>query len=128
MPSRDGTLLVLVVDDEQIVADTLSLILNQSGFDTRAFYSGETALQIARLLRPDVLVTDVVMNGMSGIELAIQVKAELPDCKIILHSGQAVTGNLHQAAEKDGHHFELLSKPVHPQVLINRLSLLVCRG
>ena len=115
---------VLIVDDEQIIADTLSLILNQCGFDARAVYSGETALVMARALKPEVLISDVLMGGMTGIELGIQLEKELPGCRIILYSGQSVTADLLRTAQTGGHQFELLSKPVHPEVLLDRLSRL----
>ena len=124
MPRRDGALLVLIVDDEEIIADTLSLILNESGLDARAAYLGETALVLARLLMPDVLISDILMGGMTGIDLAIHVERELPDCRIILYSGQSVTTDLLQTVESEGHRFEFLSKPVHPQVVLNRLASL----
>ena len=120
MPEHDGNLLVLIVDDEERIADTLSLILNQSGFDARAAYSGETAMALARAVKPDVLISDIFMDGITGIALALQVNKELPDCRILLYSGQSVTTDLLQSA--DGHQFDFLSKPVHPQAHINRLA------
>jgi len=120
MPGQDRALLVLIVDDEPIIADTLSLILNQSGYDARAVNSGETAIVLARALKPDVLISDILMGGMTGIDLALQVEKELPDCRIILYSGQSVSADLLQSTH--GYAFEFLSKPVHPQVLISRLA------
>jgi DNA-binding NarL/FixJ family response regulator len=59
---------------------------------------------------------------MSGIELAITVKRVFPDCKILLFSGQASTSDLLASANQAGHHFALLSKPVHPTDLLSRVS------
>ena len=47
---------VLVVDDERVIADTLAMILNQSGFQARAVYSGEAALETASTYEPDMLI------------------------------------------------------------------------
>ncbi len=66
---------VLVVDDEQTIANTLALILNHSGFEARAVYSGEAAVEVVGSFAPDVLISDVVMTGMSGVEAAIAVGA-----------------------------------------------------
>lgn len=113
---------VLVVDDERLIANSLAQILTASGFEAKAVYSGETAVTVARELRPDVLITDVMMEGISGIEAASSITQFLPACRIILFSGQAATTDLLENAEAEGQHFELLSKPVHPKVLLRHLA------
>ena len=113
---------VLVVDDESVIADTLAEILTRSGYTGVAEYDGDSALETALLMPPEMLITDVVLPGMSGIELAITIRRIFPDCKIILFSGQASTADLLAAARQDGHHFTLLNKPLHPQDLLTRVS------
>jgi len=112
---------VLVADDERVIADTLAIILNQSGFEATAVYSGEKAVEMARTLRPNMLISDVIMTDMNGIDAAIQIRSILPDCKILLFSGQAATADLLEGARARGHEFEILAKPVHPQDLLARL-------
>jgi CheY-like chemotaxis protein len=112
---------VLVADDERVIADTLAIILNQSGFDATAVYSGEKAVEAARSLKPDMLISDVIMTDMNGIDAAITIRTLLPDCKILLFSGQAATADLLDRARVQGHEFEILAKPVHPQDLLARL-------
>jgi len=112
---------VMVVDDEPVIADTLAMILNQSGFDTRAVYSGEKALEMASSFRPDMLISDVIMGDLNGIDAAIRIRALLPEIKVLLFSGQAATANLLENARARGYEFEILSKPVHPQDLLTRL-------
>jgi DNA-binding response OmpR family regulator len=113
---------VLVVDDESAIADTLSEILTRSGYAAMPAYDGQSALETALLMPPEMLITDVVLPGMSGIELAITVKRVFPDCKILLFSGQASTSDLLASANQAGHHFALLTKPVHPTDLLSRVS------
>ena len=113
---------VLVVDDESVIADTLAEILTRSGYQGVAEYDGDSALEKALLNPPEMLITDVVLPGMTGIELAISVRRIFPDCKIILFSGQASTADLLASARADGHHFTLLNKPLHPQDLLQRVS------
>ena len=113
---------VLVVDDESVIADTLAEILTRSGYTGVAEYDGDSALETALLMPPEMLITDVVLPGMTGIELAITVRRIFPDCKIILFSGQASTADLLASARADGHHFTLLNKPLHPQDLLLRVS------
>jgi CheY-like chemotaxis protein len=111
---------VLVVDDEPIIANTIVAILHMNGFAAGAAYSGEAALQMALLVPPVLLLTDVVMPGMSGIELAIAVTEAIPDCKTLLFSGQAITNDLLRDAK--GRQFTLLQKPVHPRDLLTEIS------
>ncbi len=112
---------VLVVDDEQLIANTLVLILNRSGFEAVAAYSGEKAIEAAQELQPEILITDVVMFGMTGIEAAIQISNLVPGCRVILLSGQAATADLLREAAAQGFEFEIVAKPVHPQVLLDVL-------
>ena len=118
---REG-LRVLIVDDEQMIADTLAQILNASGFEATAAYHGEAAIAEASNFEPDILLTDVIMRGMSGIEAAIAVAKILPRCRIILFSGQASTADLQQRAQAQGYNFELLAKPIHPEKLLKVLA------
>ena len=121
--NRDGHRpVVMVVDDESSIADTLAEILSRSGYAAVTAYDGDSALETALLMPPEMLITDVVLPGMSGIDLAITVKRVFPDCKIILFSGQASTADLLAAANRDGHQFVLLSKPVHPADLLSRIA------
>jgi CheY-like chemotaxis protein len=113
---------VLVVDDERVIADTLAMILNQSGFDARAVYSGEKAVEMASTFTPDMLITDVIMADLNGIDAAIMIRSILPKIKILLFSGQAATADLLEKARAKGYEFEILAKPVHPQDLLSRLQ------
>ncbi len=112
---------VLVADDERVIADTLAIILNQSGFQATAVYSGERAVEVAETLKPDMVISDVIMTDLNGIDAAIRIRMMLPSCKILLFSGQAATADLLDRARGQGHEFEILAKPVHPQDLLARL-------
>ena len=121
MPDNVTKPKVLVADDERVIADTLAMILNQSGFEARAVYSGEKALELAATFEPAMLISDVIMADLNGIDAAIQMKAMLPQIKILLFSGQAATADLLEKARLQGYEFEILAKPVHPQDLLNKL-------
>ena len=112
---------VLVVDDERVIADTLVIILRRSGFDAVAAYSGEQSLEVAGDFRPDMIISDVIMADMNGIDTAIQIRSLLPNCKVLLFSGQAATADLLDRARVQGHEFEILAKPVHPRDFLARL-------
>lgn len=121
MPETTAKPKVLVADDERVIADTLAMILNQSGFDARAVYSGEKALELASTFAPDMLISDVIMADLNGIDAAIRIRSVLPSIKILLFSGQAATADLLEKARVQGYEFEILAKPVHPQDLLSRL-------
>ncbi len=93
---------VLVVDDEQIIADTLAKILDLNGYDAAAVYTGTSAVETARATQPDLIISDVIMPDMNGIEAAIRIREFLPDCKILLFSGQAATADLLESARAQG--------------------------
>jgi CheY-like chemotaxis protein len=112
---------IIVADDEQVIANTLAIILNQAGFNAQAVYSGESAIKALSSFEPDMLISDVIMPGMTGIEAAIRTREILPSCKILLFSGQAATSDLLETARAKGHNFEILSKPVHPADLLKQL-------
>ncbi len=113
---------VLVVDDEQVIADTLAKILDLNGYDASAVYTGTSAVESARTLQPDLVISDVIMPDMNGIEAAISIRGFLPACKILLFSGQAATADLLENARAQGHEFEILAKPVHPSDLLAKLK------
>jgi DNA-binding NtrC family response regulator len=109
---------VLVVDDESTIAETLVEILNGEGFEAIAASAGDSALASAQSFGPDVVISDVVMPGMSGVDLGIRLREILPRCRVILFSGQTATVDLLREARKRGHEFEIVAKPVKPQTLI----------
>ena len=109
---------VYIVDDEQLIASTLVAILKLSGFTPFGFISPLEALRASESNEPALLIVDVVMPQMTGIELAIQVRSKYPKCKILLLSGQPITAELLEVADKKGHDFALLAKPVHPTELL----------
>jgi DNA-binding response OmpR family regulator len=113
---------VLVVDDEPMIASTLAQILNASGFEARGVCDGDEALQAAESLIPDILLADVMLRGISGVDIALNISEKLPACRVILFSGQAYTADLLDRAIEKGRHFEILTKPVHPEVLLRKLA------
>ena len=112
---------VLIVDDEHLIADTLAEILSDKGFEASAVYNPRHAIEQIRELCPDIVITDVVMPGMNGIELAKLIRNTCPGTRIMLLSGQAVTAELVERAKREGYSFEMLAKPAGPEHLLQRL-------
>lgn len=121
MKGTPGQTRVFVVDDEASIASTLATILRIHGFDAQHFTEPHAAMNAARLDCPDLLISDVVMPLLSGIELAIQMRQFCPECRILLFSGQAANSDMLLDAQANGHYFEVLLKPVHPNVLLERI-------
>jgi CheY-like chemotaxis protein len=113
---------IIVVDDEPVIVDTLVDILTGEGHEAFAVSDGESAIQWAGMIRPEAIVTDVVMPGMNGVETAKAIMKILPRCRIILFSGQAASTDLVSQARAEGYVFEVLAKPINPDVLLEKLK------
>ena len=112
---------IMVVDDEKVIAETLALILHSNGYSAAFFASPLDALHSAGTNAPDLLISDVWMPELSGVDLAIQIKAQCPSCRILLFSGQANTADLLASAREQGHDFNLLAKPINPSELLRKI-------
>lgn len=109
---------ILVVDDEAIISITLAAILDSSGYAALTARNGAEALELAALVPPDVLVTDLVMQDMNGFDLAVAVRKDVPDCAAILITGQISTAERIQEKRLPGNGFATLCKPVFPAELL----------
>jgi len=93
-------------DDERIIADTVAEILNDNGFEAMPAYSGTAAMSAIQKDCPDVVLTDVIMPGINGVELAKFVADTCRDTKVLLFSGQAAVSNLLLQVHEAGYSFE----------------------
>ena len=110
---------VLVIDDERLIADTLKEILELHGFVATSVYSGESALEWIESYRPDIVLSDIVMHQVDGIEAAMRIRTLYPECRVILFSASALSA----ATRWKIHHlgFEFLQRPLHPRDLLARV-------
>ena len=109
---------VLIVDDEVVICrhtHNNSCAAWHCGHD-RLYRLGSAGNRARH--SSDLLLADVVMPGMSGIDVAIAIKRDIPDCAILLFSGQAATKGLLAKAGKAWCDFEVLLKPIHPEKLV----------
>lgn len=108
----------MIVDDERVIADTLSMIFSRSGFEVSTAYSGEEAVKLAGTVKPHVLISDVMMKGITGVQAAMKILDQRSDTRVFLFSGQAATCHFVKEAESRGFRFSVLAKPLHPTVLL----------
>src|SRR5437660_3150827 len=111
---------ILIVDDEIAIADSLAEILSDHGYEAFAVYAGEPAIAKAGEICPDLVLCDVAMPELNGVETSIRIRKICPNARILLFSGQASTTNILKDARAKGHTFELLPKPMHPDELLAR--------
>jgi CheY-like chemotaxis protein len=109
---------VFVVDDEKIIATTLQMILSRNGYDATSFTNPREALNAARMRCPHLLISDVAMPGMSGVELVVELRRLCRDVKVIFLSAHTRTGELLEAAGQARDGFRIVTKPIHPSELL----------
>jgi CheY-like chemotaxis protein len=116
--------MILVVDDEHPLANTLTAILERAGYNCTPTYNAAEGLNVLAKVRPDLIISDVMMPGMNGVDFALQASQLYPGIKILLISGHAGTQDLIEleAARLEGLSIELLAKPVGPEELLSRVA------
>jgi DNA-binding NtrC family response regulator len=116
---------VLIVDDETAIAETLALILRARGYEAATAYDGSSGLERCSCFVPDLVISDVCMPGMNGVEMARRIATRHPQCKILLHSGQASFLDTLDEAQDSIYPFAFLAKPSHPEELMRTVQELL---
>lgn len=111
---------ILVVDDEAAVRDTLRCCFEDAGYDVHAVGSGEEALQRLRRVPSDVLLTDIVMPGIDGIEVLRRARVLAPRTPVILITGHATVETAVEALR--GGAADYISKPFHVDDVCQRVQ------
>src|ERR1700737_3802843 len=120
---------VLVVDDEQLVADTLTLVFGKRGFDPGAPSPAHHGLERAREFKPDLLLCDVTMPGRDGLDLVKDITREMPDCRILILTG--FYSNLkvvRDAAQLLSVSLPVMTKPCQPEDLLREAAAVLARA
>src|ERR671930_1042954 len=116
---------ILVVDDEPLIADSLTLILSDHGYDALAAYGGRDALNKAETFTPELLLTDIVMPDLDGIQVAVRLGERCPACKVLFISGTCLASELPLDAQAVCFAFGFAEKPMHPLELLRRIRTLL---
>jgi DNA-binding response OmpR family regulator len=123
-----GRTRVLILDDEPAVADTLAMIFRMNGYEVQVAYSAKQAVETIAVWEPRLALVDVMLPGMNGIDFAIVLRDNHPDCLTLLFSGCQSTGLLLEEAAKRGHRFDILAKPAHPVEMLEAVKNLLVHG
>ena len=117
---------VLIVDDDQLVADTLALIFNKCGYDATVAYSADQAMELARVSPPNLLLCDISMPGRDGVELVKEMSGEFPACRILVLTG--FHSNLKRVSEQSStlpRPLGIMTKPCQPDDLLREANALL---
>ena len=118
---------ILIVDDEPAITESLALIFSRSGYEVRTAHSAEEAIETFAAWSPDVAVLDVMLPCMNGLDLAVVLRDNHTQCRLVLFSGHQGTQALLEEAAKKGNMFEILAKPVHPLFMLDYVSSLLAQ-
>lgn len=118
---------VLVCDDDPVIVNLLQVNFEIEGYDVIAATGGEAGLAQARLGHPDVIVLDVMMPGIDGLEVAHRLRAdeETRHIPIILLSAKAQTSDIQAGLEVAD---DYVTKPFEPLELLERVQTVLARS
>lgn len=117
---------ILVVDDDHLVADTLTLIYKANGFDSEASYSAAAGLERARAFAPALILCDVSMPEESGLSLAEKVHKEMPECRMLMLTAYSSNiARVQMQALRIKRQLHLLAKPCPPEELLRETRALL---
>ena len=116
---------ILVVDDHHTAAITMSWVLEESGYAVSVVSDGKAALDIVSGIAFDLAVVEIILPDMDGIKIAQELCKRLPNCRILLMSGNDEATTLLEKAKADGVQWDVLPKPVRPPELIAKLESLL---
>jgi len=117
---------ILVVDDEHAVADTLCMIFKKRGFDCRTAYTGFDAVASTDEFCPELLLCDISMPGMNGLEVVSRVIRKCPECRVLLLTGHYTNLGFAQAwVMSHSAPSRILTKPVPPAQLLEAAGALL---
>lgn len=113
---------LLIVDDDPSLATPICLLLKDRGYEVAVAFSGEEAVGVAAWYAPDILISDVQMGALNGVDAAREIVARLPLCQVLLASGNGDSSKLVDEANAAGHDFQFMAKPYSFRQLVAQVS------
>lgn len=116
MQAQESRPTVLIVDDESAIVDTLRILLKNEGFAAHVAFSGKQGLDQIAAIRPDIIISDIRMPAVDGLDILSAAKAQDPDVPVILMTAQASLQSAISAVNDGAFHYVL--KPFQNDALI----------
>ena len=110
MMPNDSSLQILIIDDNYLFIESISFYLEDMGYSIIKAESGEKGLQALKTKHPDIILVDLIMPGMNGIQVLEKIKEQAPDTPTIMISGTGVIQNAMEAMGKGA--WDFITKPI----------------
>jgi CheY-like chemotaxis protein len=114
---------VLVVDDDMPIADAVKIILELRGYHVWAAYDGQRAMEILQKIAPNLVLLDVMLPGVTGLELCRFIKSKLPHIKVVMLSAKGLRPDLDKAENVGADAY--LTKPCKPDEILDAVNRLL---
>lgn len=111
---------VLIVDDERMILNLVKFDLEDRGYEVVAAESGEDALETLTSYKPDLVILDVMMNGISGLETCQKIRETEKALKILILSGRNTEGDIQAGYDAGADIY--LTKPFRASELLNQVE------
>jgi two-component system alkaline phosphatase synthesis response regulator PhoP len=118
---------ILIIDDEEDIRELLSYNLKKEGFNVMDAENGEKGIQLMKINHPDLVLLDVMMPGMDGVEVCEAIRATPGFEETLVCFLTARNEDYSQIAGLDAGADDYVSKPIRPKVLISRINALLRR-
>ncbi|MCB0396139.1 MAG: response regulator transcription factor [Flavobacteriales bacterium] len=124
----DVTKKILLVDDEEDILEFIRYNLEKEGFDVNVAHNGREAINVAKQIKPDLVILDIMMPEMDGIETCQEIRS-IPEMEhVVIAFLTARNEDYIHVAGLDSGGDDYITKPIKPRVLVSRVKALLRRS
>lgn len=116
---------ILIIEDEDIFLKPLAKFLTLNNFQVNIAKNAETGINLNDNINFDIIITDLKMDGLSGVEVIKNISSKYPDSKIIVVSGYIEQNEEFKAVRENNHVVAVYEKPVDFNILLERIKELL---
>ncbi|MCU0821926.1 MAG: response regulator [Spirochaetes bacterium] len=114
MPDR---IRILIIDDEEVVCSSCERFLKEEGYDVRTVFSGRDGIRLIDENNYDIVITDLKMPGMSGMDILDHIKKGYPGMRVIMMTGYSTAANAEESLRRGASGY--IQKPFAPSELLS---------
>jgi DNA-binding NtrC family response regulator len=114
MPDR---IRILIIDDEEVVCSSCERFLKEEGYDVRTVFSGRDGIRLIDENNYDIVITDLKMPGMSGMDILDYIKKGYPGMRVIMMTGYSTAANAEESLRRGASGY--IQKPFAPSELLS---------